>query len=160
MTSYREVTNSVYPATMTTIRHCSILEFGVEHPIKQSPRALPDLCTPLGLIILIVSLFSLYRSRNTRRLKPDTVDKLKWPVFLQNASGNPISDARQYLRHLNIGPADNPERSCELVKCCHVQGRIKGGTGELPRALRSKGAFMMTFICFKIFVKYSFEKLS
>ena len=27
-TSYRDVTNSVYPVTMTTIRHCSILEFG------------------------------------------------------------------------------------------------------------------------------------
>jgi len=30
MTSYCDVTNSVYPVTMTTIglRHCSILEFG------------------------------------------------------------------------------------------------------------------------------------
>jgi len=27
MTSYSVVTNSVYPVTMTTIRHCSILEF-------------------------------------------------------------------------------------------------------------------------------------
>ena len=28
MTSYCDVTNSVYPVTMTTICHCSILEFG------------------------------------------------------------------------------------------------------------------------------------
>jgi len=28
MTSYCDVTNSVYPATMATIGHCSILEFG------------------------------------------------------------------------------------------------------------------------------------
>jgi len=28
MTLYCDVTNSVYPATMTTIRHCSILKFG------------------------------------------------------------------------------------------------------------------------------------
>jgi len=28
MTSYCDVTNSVYPVTMTTKRHCSILQFG------------------------------------------------------------------------------------------------------------------------------------
>jgi len=28
MASYGDVTNSVYPVTMTTTRHCSILEFG------------------------------------------------------------------------------------------------------------------------------------
>jgi len=28
MTSYCDVTNSVYPVTMTAIRHCSTLEFG------------------------------------------------------------------------------------------------------------------------------------
>jgi len=28
MTSYCDVINSMYPVTMTTIRHCSILEFG------------------------------------------------------------------------------------------------------------------------------------
>jgi len=28
MSSYCDVTNSVYPVTMTAIRHCSILEFG------------------------------------------------------------------------------------------------------------------------------------
>jgi len=28
MTSYCDVTNSVYPVTMTTIHHCSTLEFG------------------------------------------------------------------------------------------------------------------------------------
>jgi len=25
-----------------------------------------------------------------------------------------------YPRHLNIGPADSPAGSCELVKWCHV----------------------------------------
>jgi len=29
----------------TTIRHCSIPECRWGHPIKQSPRALPELCT-------------------------------------------------------------------------------------------------------------------
>jgi len=48
MTSYCDVTNIVYPVTMTTIRHCSILGFGRGHPIKQSPRASVDLCTPLA----------------------------------------------------------------------------------------------------------------
>jgi len=49
MTSYCDVTNSVYPVTMTTISHCSILEFGRGHPIKQSPRGSADLCTPLAV---------------------------------------------------------------------------------------------------------------
>jgi len=49
MTSQYDVTNSVYPVIMTTMRHCSILEFGRGHPIKQSPRASPDLCTPLDI---------------------------------------------------------------------------------------------------------------
>ena len=47
MTSYCGVTNSVYWVTMTTIRHCSILEFITGHTIKESPRASPDLCTSL-----------------------------------------------------------------------------------------------------------------
>jgi len=42
-----DVTNSVYPVTMTTIRHCSILEFGRGHTIKQSPRALSEVYTPM-----------------------------------------------------------------------------------------------------------------
>jgi len=33
---------SYYPVTTTTMRHCSILEFGREHAIKQSPRSSPD----------------------------------------------------------------------------------------------------------------------
>jgi len=49
MTSYCDVTNCEYVVTMTTmgLRHCSILEFGRGHPIKQSPRTSVDLCTPL-----------------------------------------------------------------------------------------------------------------
>jgi len=38
ITSYYDVTNRVYPVTMTTIYHCSILEFGRGHKIKQSPE--------------------------------------------------------------------------------------------------------------------------
>ena len=55
MLSNCDVTNSVYLVTMTTIRHCSILEFGQVHTIKQSPRASTDLCTPLrvGLRVAI-----------------------------------------------------------------------------------------------------------
>jgi len=41
-----------------------------------------------GLTILIVSLFSLCRLRNTAQLRSGTVDKSKWPVFLQNESDN------------------------------------------------------------------------
>jgi len=41
-----------------------------------------------GLTILIVSLFSPCRLRNTTHFSSGTVDKSKWPVFLQNASGN------------------------------------------------------------------------
>ena len=48
ITSYCDVTNSVYPVTMTTIHHCSILEFGRRHKIKQSHWTSPYLCTPLG----------------------------------------------------------------------------------------------------------------
>jgi len=46
-----------------------------------------------GLTILIVSLFSQCRLRNTTQLRSGTVDKSKWPVFLQNASGNPTYKA-------------------------------------------------------------------
>jgi len=42
-----------------------------------------------GLTILIVSLFSLCRLRNTAQLRSGTIDKSKWPVFLQqNESDN------------------------------------------------------------------------
>jgi len=41
------VTNSAYLVTMTTICHCSTLEFGRELTINQLPRASADLYTPL-----------------------------------------------------------------------------------------------------------------
>jgi len=48
MTSHRDGTNSVHPATMTTIRHCSILNFGTTGACNQAvPPASPDLCAPL-----------------------------------------------------------------------------------------------------------------
>ena len=37
MASYCGVTNSVYPVTITAIRHCSILEFRRGHAIKRRP---------------------------------------------------------------------------------------------------------------------------
>jgi len=49
MTSDCDVTNNIYPVTMTTIRHCLILYFGRGNTIKQSPRASPDLWTPLAV---------------------------------------------------------------------------------------------------------------
>jgi len=52
-----------------------------------------------GLAILIVSLLSLCRLRNTSQLTCDTADQSKWPVFLQNASGNP-SWKQLVLRHI------------------------------------------------------------
>ena len=47
MTSYYDVTNNVFPVTMTTIRHCSILEFGRGASNQAVARASPDLCMPL-----------------------------------------------------------------------------------------------------------------
>jgi len=47
-----------------------------------------------GLTILIVSLFFLCRLRNTTQLRSGTADISKWPVFLQNVSGNPIWDRK------------------------------------------------------------------
>jgi len=44
MTSYYNVKNSVYPATVTTIRHCSILEFGWE---AYNQAVTPDITRPL-----------------------------------------------------------------------------------------------------------------
>jgi len=41
-----------------------------------------------GLTILIFSLFSLCRLQRTAQLRSGTVGKSKWPVFLQNESGN------------------------------------------------------------------------
>jgi len=47
MTSECDLTKSAYPVTMTTVRQCSIREFGRGYTIKQLPRASPDLCKPL-----------------------------------------------------------------------------------------------------------------
>jgi len=47
MTPRCDVTNNVYPATMTIIRDCSVWEFFRGHTIKQSPQASPDVCMPL-----------------------------------------------------------------------------------------------------------------
>ena len=44
ISSYCDVTKSVYPVTMTTIRHCSILGFGRGHTIKQ---VAPGITRPL-----------------------------------------------------------------------------------------------------------------
>jgi len=40
MTSYCDVTNIVYPVTMTTIGYCSKLGFSRGHRIKQSPQGI------------------------------------------------------------------------------------------------------------------------
>jgi len=42
-----------------------------------------------GLAILMVFLFFLCSLQNTTQLRSCTVDDSKWPIFLQNASGNP-----------------------------------------------------------------------
>jgi len=47
MTSYCDTTSSVYAVTVTIIGHRSILELIRGHAIKNSPRASPNLCTPL-----------------------------------------------------------------------------------------------------------------
>ena len=59
---------SYYLMTMTTMRHCSILEFGRGHTIKQSARSSPDFCTPLCSIYIVCWLarrFSHSFSLNT-----------------------------------------------------------------------------------------------
>jgi len=50
-----------------------------------------------GLTIRIVCLLHLCWLRNTAQLSSGTVDKSKWPVFLQNASGNPSGDTTQNI---------------------------------------------------------------
>ena len=57
MPSCCDVTNSVYPVTMTTIRHCSILEFGRGASHQALARASPDLCTPLPVSLSFICLF-------------------------------------------------------------------------------------------------------
>ena len=47
-----------------------------------------------GLTTLTVSLFSLWRLRITTQITADMALLKKWPVFLQNASGNPRFDIR------------------------------------------------------------------
>ena len=82
MTSYCDVTNIVYLVTMTTIRHCWILEFGRGHPIKQSSQASPDLCTPLVrspensinnviFVIVIESVAGVAEKRIPMELEPE-----------------------------------------------------------------------------------------
>ena len=44
MTLYCDVTNSVYPVTMTTVRQCSILEFGRG---ESNQAAAPGIARPL-----------------------------------------------------------------------------------------------------------------
>jgi len=57
---------------MTTIRHCSILGFGRGHPIKQSPRASPDLCTPLAQYYVIFTVpWSLNWSSEKAQISQD-----------------------------------------------------------------------------------------
>ena len=71
MTSH--FTNSVYPVTMTTLHHCSILEFVRGHLIKQSPRASPDLCTPLWAIQRNAAYES--ENRTVTLLSPDLLSR-------------------------------------------------------------------------------------
>jgi len=48
MTSYYDAANRVYPVTMAAIRHYAQYKNLVGgHKIKQTPRASPDLYTPL-----------------------------------------------------------------------------------------------------------------
>jgi len=51
-----------------------------------------------GLTKQLICLFSLCRLRNTTGLRFGTVDKSKWPVFLQNASGNALFVRATYVR--------------------------------------------------------------
>jgi len=49
-----------------------------------------------GVTLLIVSLFSLCRLRITTQLRYGIL-LTKWPVFLQNTSGNPILNPSQIM---------------------------------------------------------------
>jgi len=53
MTSCCDITNSVYPITMTTIRHCSILEFGRG---SSNQAVAPGITRPLHATAAIVIL--------------------------------------------------------------------------------------------------------
>jgi len=58
MTPDCDVTNTEYRVTVTSIRHCSILQFGGGHTIKQSPRASPGLCMPLSKVAEMSGLWN------------------------------------------------------------------------------------------------------
>jgi len=83
MTSYCDVINIVYPVTMTSIRHCSILEFGRGHTIKESPQASPDLPTPLApgkisrRVLLVTSTVKRSKGRSRTRCC-DWLSDLVW----------------------------------------------------------------------------------
>jgi len=55
-----------------------------------------------GLTILIISLFSLCHLRNTTQLRSGTVDISIWPVFVQNASGNPKDIVNYHRKTLQL----------------------------------------------------------
>jgi len=96
------------------------------------------------LTILIVALFFLCRLRITTQLRSGTVDKSKWPVFLQNASGNPIhgptsvvfSQLGEVVRHSGLYKFQF--HSCPLCLELSHQGRNKGAS--MPRAPNHWGA--------------------
>jgi len=68
---------------MTSIRHCSILQFGRGHTIKESPQASPDLSTPLAIgkiakrVLLDMSTGKQSRGR-PRTMSCDWLSDLVW----------------------------------------------------------------------------------
>jgi len=66
-------------------------DFHVTHTPKCNEPAKIGQIIKYGITIFIVAMFSLCRLRITTELRSGAVDKMKWPVNLQNASGNPNS---------------------------------------------------------------------
>jgi len=105
MTSYRDVTNSVYPVTMTTIRHCSILEFGrgasnqavdpgITRPLHATapaparfktltPAGIYSCSSPFGTFKFCYMIISAVKMRRLRIRIPG-VDSSRIPVVLSD----------------------------------------------------------------------------
>jgi len=99
-----------------------LYDFCMTHPsnVMRQPKY-RQIMINCGLPILIVSLFSLWRLRNTTQLRSGTVEKSKWSVFLQNTSGKRICNIMnchfQNIFRIVIG-SDASLKLKNIWSCC------------------------------------------
>jgi len=83
MTSQCDVTNSVYPVTMTTIRHCSILEFGRG---ASNQAVAPGITRPLHATVFNHNVINLYFTANKSTMHKSYYDT--WAQFCCKMGGS------------------------------------------------------------------------